>query len=191
MSCPTLDDVSRTVFSKTARSCPGHRETGRHGFDRAARTVGGRRFADNLLKAAAEGAQAVAADVETEGGHAAIGGTQQEHRWLDPPALEVTVRGLAEGRAKGADEVRLRNVGDGRERRNIERLCIRTVHLIPGAQHPPVRLLYGAGQAGSPLMAASAGARSAHGSLPRPMRMLRSCPLPASRTVSPGPALRT
>src|ERR1700731_1114270 len=101
------------------------------------------------------------------------------------------MRGLAERGAERSDEMRLRDVGDAGEGRNIERLRIGAVHRIAGAQHPAVRLLDGAAQEGSPLMAASAAARSSQGSLPRPMRMLRSCPLPASRIVSPGPALRT
>src|SRR2546423_3351624 len=191
MSCPTLDDVARPVFSKTARSCPGHREAGRDGLDRPALAVDGRRLADDLLKAAAEGAQAVEANVEADVRHAAVGRPQQEHRPLDPAALKVAVWSLAEGRAKGSDEVRLRDVGDLSEGGHVEGLGVGTVHGITGAQHPSIRLLRGAAHAGIPRMAASAAARSSHGCLPRPMRMLRSWPLPASRMVSPGPALRT
>src|SRR6267143_6257968 len=191
MSCPTLDDVARPVFSKTARSCPGHREARWDGQDRSASAVGGWRLADDLLKAAAEGAQAVEAEIEADVRHAAIGRPQQEHRPLDPSALQVAVRSLAEGRAKGSDEMRLRDVRDLREGRDVEWLGVGTIHGITGAQHPSIRLLRGAAHAGIPRMAASAAARSSHGCLPRPMRMLRSWPLPASRIVSPGPALRT
>src|SRR6267143_1776227 len=60
-----------------------------------------------------------------------------------------------------------------------------------GAEHPAVDLLGSAAHDESPRIAASAAARSSQGSLPRPMRMLRSCPLPASRIVSPGRARRT
>src|SRR5438132_6413741 len=112
MSCPTLDDVARPVFSKTARSCPGHGEAGRDGLDRSALAVDGWRLADDLLKAAAEGTQAVEANVEADVRHAAVGRPQQEHRPLDPAPLEVAVRSLAEGRAKGSDEVRLRDIRD-------------------------------------------------------------------------------
>src|SRR5438445_9330676 len=191
MSCPTLDDVSRPVFSKTARSCPGHGEARRDGLDRSALAVDGWRFADDLLKAAAEGAQAVEADVEADVRHAAVGRAQQEHRPLDPAALKVAVRSLAEGRAKGSDEMRLRGVRDLRQSRDVEWLGVGTIHGITGAQHPSIRLLRGAAHAGSPRMAASAAARSSHGCLPRPMRILRSWPFPAKRMVSPGPAFRT
>src|SRR5256885_4544557 len=191
MSCPTLDDVARPVFSKTARSCPGHREAGRDGLDRPALAVDGRRLADDLLKAAAEGSQAVEANVEAGVRYAAVGRPQQEHRPLDPAALKVAVWRFAEGRAKGSDEVRLRDVRDLGEGGHVEGLGVGTVHGITGAQHPAIRLLRGAAHAGIPRMAASAAARSSHGCLPRPLRMLRSWPLPASRIVSPALALRT
>src|SRR2546423_13663055 len=117
MSCPTLDDVARPVFSKTARSCPGHGEAGRDGLDRSALAVDGWRLADDLLKAAAEGTQAVEANVEADVRHPAVGRPQQEHRPLDPAPPEVAVRSPPEGRAKGSDEVRLRGIrglGHGR-----------------------------------------------------------------------------
>src|SRR5436853_3840591 len=104
MSHLRLDDASRLGFSKTARSCPGHRETVRHGHDRAALAVGRRRLANDCLKTAAERAQAVEAHVEADVGHASIGGTQQEHRPLDPAALEIAVWRLAKSRAKGPNE---------------------------------------------------------------------------------------
>src|SRR5438132_1820264 len=191
MSYLRLDDVSCLGFSKTARSCPGHREAVRHGHNRAAIAVGSRRLADDRLKTAAERAQAVEAHLEANVGHASIGGTQQEHRPLDPTALEIAVWRLAKGRAKGPNEMRFRDVGDTGERRQVERLRVRPVHRIAGTEHPAVGLLLGAAHPGSPRMAASAAARSSHGSLPRPTRMLRSCPLPASRMVSPGRARRT
>src|ERR1700730_5648792 len=104
MSCPTLDDVSRAVFSKTARSCPGHREAVWDRFDRAALTIGGWRLAEDFLKNAAERAQAVETKAEEEDGQPSIGRPQQEHCPLDPAALEVAVRRLAERRAKRSDE---------------------------------------------------------------------------------------
>ena len=111
-------------FSKTARSRPGHREAGRHGGD-----VGrgrGRRVGDSptiVAERAAERAEAAEADVEADVGDAAVGLAQQEHRPLDPPALQVAVRRLAEGRPEGADEVRLGDVRDPRQRRDVERLA--------------------------------------------------------------------
>src|SRR6202022_2668474 len=124
MSCPTLDDVSRAVFSKTARSCPGHREAVWDRFDRAALTIGGWRLADDCLKTAAERAQAVEANVEADVGHAAIGRPQQEHCPLAPAALEVAVRRLAERRAKRSDEMRLRDIRDRRQRGHVEWLRV-------------------------------------------------------------------
>src|ERR1700730_10152488 len=118
--------------------------------------------------------QAVEAYVEAEVGHAAIGRTQQEHCPLDSAALKIAVRCLTERRAKRSDEVRLRDIGDLRKGGYVEWLGIGAVHCIAGAQHPAVGFLDGAAHAGSPRMAASAAARSSHGSLPRPMRMLRS-----------------
>src|SRR5881396_435941 len=94
-------------FSKTARPGPGHGEARRHGFDDGALTVGSGRFADDLAEGAAEGAEAVEADIEADVGHAAVGLAQQEHGALDAPALEVAVGSLAEGGVEGADEVRL------------------------------------------------------------------------------------
>src|ERR1700737_2393516 len=135
MSCPTLDDVSGPVFSKTARSCPGHCEAGRDRFDRAALAVGGRRLADDLLKTAAERAQAVESYVKADVRHAAVGRPQEEHGSLDPPALEVAVRGFTEGRPKRSDEVRRGDIRDLRESRHVEWLSIGAVHRIAGAQH--------------------------------------------------------
>src|SRR5438270_1229293 len=140
MSCPTLDDVARPVFSKTARSCPGHREAVWDGFDRPALTVCRRRLANDVAKAPAERAQAVEADVEADVHDAAVGRPQQEHRPLDPAALQVAVRRLAEGRAKSSDEMRLRDVRDLGEGRDVEWLGVGTVHGITSAQHPSIRL---------------------------------------------------
>src|SRR5437879_5511086 len=141
MSGSTLNDIARAVFSKTARSRPGQGEAGWAGGDRSALPRFGRRLTDDLPKAAAEAAQAVEADVEADVGHAAVGRAQEEHRALDPPTLQITVRGLAEGGSESPDEVRLRDIGDLRESVDIERFCVGSVHRIPGAQHPPVGLL--------------------------------------------------
>ena len=71
----------------------------------------------------------------------AVGLAQQLHRALDPAALKVAVRRLAERRAELAAEVRGRDVGDARERRNVERLRKRTVHRVASPQHPAVAIL--------------------------------------------------
>src|SRR3712207_310032 len=108
----TLVQVARRGFSETARSRVGHREARGDGPDRPAAAVARGRFADDVAERAAERPEAREADVEADVGDAAVGGPQQEHGALDAPALEVAVRRLAEGRAGGADEVRLRGVGE-------------------------------------------------------------------------------
>ena len=51
------------------------------------------------------------------------------------------MRRLAERRAEGPDEVRLRHVRDPGERGDVERLGELPVHRVAGAQHPAVLLL--------------------------------------------------
>src|SRR5262245_36720492 len=113
---------ARPRFSKTARASPRHHEAGRHRRHLSLLPEAGRRLADDLVERAAECAQAAEADVEADIGDAAIGRSQQEHRALDAPALQVAVRCLTEGVAEGANEVRLRDLGDLREMRDAERL---------------------------------------------------------------------
>src|ERR1700720_2240588 len=112
MSYLKLDDDFRLGFSKTARSCPGHREAVRDRHDWSALPIGGRRLADDCLKTTAEGAQAVEAHVEADVGDAAIGRPQQEHRPLNATALEIAVWCLTERRAKRTDEMCLRDIRD-------------------------------------------------------------------------------
>src|SRR3954447_16800014 len=137
----TLVDARLECFSKTARSRPRHREAVRNGLDVGSPAVLGRRLADYGPERAAEGAEAREADVEADLGHAALGLPQEEHRPLDAPALKVTVRRLAERGAEGADEVRLRHVGDTRERRDVERLRVAAVHRVSCAEQAAVGLL--------------------------------------------------
>src|SRR3984893_19427577 len=144
MSYLRLDDVFRRGFSKTARSCPGHREAVRDSHDWSALTVGGRRLADDRLKTTAESAQAVEAYVEADVGDTAIGRPQQEHRPLNATALEIAVWCLTEGRAKRSDEMCLRQIRDLSEGRHVERPGVGTVHGVTGAKHPAIRLLLGA-----------------------------------------------
>src|SRR4029077_16361818 len=157
---PTLAALSAAVFSETARSRPRHREAGgnRARRRRAAPAIGERRLADDLAERAAERAEAGEADVEADVGDAAVALAQEEHRAFDPAALEVAMRGLAERRAEGPDEVRLGDVGDPGQRGDVERLGIAAVHRVARAEHPAVPLLGGAAHGGSP---AKAGALSA------------------------------
>ena len=109
-----------------------------------------RRLAHDVAEGAAEGAQAGEADGHADVGDRAVGRAQQRHRALDPAALQVAVRGLAERRPEGPDEVRLRHVRDPRQRRDVERVGELPVHRVAGAQHPAVLLLglaaHGAGR---------------------------------------------
>ena len=106
-----------------------------------ARAVVRRRLADDLAERAAEGAQAVEADVEADVGDAAVGLAQQEHRALDPPPLQVAVRRLPEDGAEAAAEVRLGDVGHRGDGANVERLGVGAVHGVAGAQQAPVQVL--------------------------------------------------
>src|ERR1700680_1903234 len=140
---PMLGSVACPGFSKTARSHPAHREASRHSHHASALAIRDRRLADDVAEGAAEGAQAVEADVEANVSDASLGLAQQEHRALDAAALQVAVRRLAERRAKGSDEVRFRHVGDAREHGDVERIRVGTVHRIAGAKHSTVDLLAG------------------------------------------------
>src|SRR5262245_8871244 len=133
-----------TRFSKTARSRPRLREAGGHRAQICRPlAVRRRRLADDLVKRAAERAEAGEADVQADVAHAALGLAQHEHRTLHPPALEITMGCLTEGGAKGPDEVRLGDVGDPRERLDVERLREVAVHCIARSQHAAVGLLNG------------------------------------------------
>src|SRR5437899_5928965 len=120
---PMLGAVRGPGFSKTARSHVGHREACRHRLHLRALPILARRHADDLSKSAAEGAQAREADVEADVSDGALGLGQLEHRPLDPPALKVSVRGLAERPAEGPYEMSLRHVRHLSEVCDVERLC--------------------------------------------------------------------
>src|SRR6266576_2941042 len=91
-------------LSETARSRPGLRETGRNGAQVCGLpAISGRRLADDASEGAAERAKAGEADVEADLTHTALGLPQQEHRALYAAALQIAVRRLAEGGAKGSD----------------------------------------------------------------------------------------
>src|SRR6266487_967575 len=100
-------------FSKTARSRPRLREAGWDGSEVGGPPpIGGRRLADDVGEGPAERPEAREAHVEADLGHAAVGLPEHEHRALDPAALQVAMRRLAEGGAKGPDEVGLGDVSD-------------------------------------------------------------------------------
>jgi hypothetical protein len=52
--------------------------------------------------------------------------------------LEITMRRLAERGAEAPDEVRLGDVDDPCEGRDVERLCVGAIHHVPGAEQPAI-----------------------------------------------------
>src|SRR5437588_1673043 len=99
----TLDRAGRARFSKAALSGgsrPGHCEARRHEQPRArtfeAGAIRGRRLADDVAERAAEGAEALEADVEADLGHGVARLAQTLHGALHAPPLQITVRRLTE-----------------------------------------------------------------------------------------------
>src|SRR5262245_11144078 len=91
----------RRRFSETARSRPRSREARGNGSEVGRLPpVRARRLADDLGERPAERSHAREADVEADLRDAALALAEQEHRALDPPALQVPVRRLAERRAE-------------------------------------------------------------------------------------------
>jgi hypothetical protein len=90
----------------------------------------------------AECAQTAETHVEANVRYTPIRGTQEKHRALDAPALEIAMRRLAERRAEGADEVRLGYVPDPRKFWNAKRFRKRAIHGVPCAQHSAIGLFY-------------------------------------------------
>src|SRR5437773_12543103 len=111
---PMLSAALLPGFSKTARSCPAHREAVWHRKDVAPCPVVRGRLADDVAKRAAESSKAPEPDVKADVGHGAVGLPQQEHGALDLPALQVAVGRLCKGRPEAGGGMRLRN---GRQRR--------------------------------------------------------------------------
>jgi hypothetical protein len=147
----TLRSERRSRFSKTAQlrrlfgSDPwAHRrklDAVRRDDGSVSHPIARWRFTNDPGEGAAEGAEACEADIEADIGHASLGLAEQEHRALDPPSLEVPMRRLAENAAEAAAEVRGRDMGHGGHRADVERLGVRTVHRVAGAQQTPVQIL--------------------------------------------------
>src|ERR1700694_1723147 len=98
-------------FSKTARSHPCHGETRGHGSNRAAPSMRRGSLADDVSESAAEGAQAAEPHVKKNVGDIEIAPSQQIHRPLHPPALQVAVRCLAESGPESSDEMGFGHAG--------------------------------------------------------------------------------
>jgi hypothetical protein len=97
------------------------------------------------MEGPAECAQAAETDVEANVRYAPIRGTQEKHRALHAPALEIAVRSLAERCAEGADEVGLGYFGNPRKVWNAERFGKCAIHGIPRPQHPAIALFHRSG----------------------------------------------
>ena len=131
----------RLRFSKTARSCPCHRETGWDGKRGRVESIFNRRFMNDFVKCPAECPETCEADVEADVSDAAVGFAQQEHRSLDTAPLKVAVRRLIEGGSEGSDEMRLGDAGKAGQSRDVERISVSAVHRITGAKHPAIDFL--------------------------------------------------
>jgi hypothetical protein len=145
----TLVARARPGFSQSARwtveprrHAAGHaRAHGRPGRRHGALAVGGRRCPDDVLERAAERAEAREADVEADLAHGPVGLAQERHRPLDPPALQVAVRRLAERRAEAADEVCAREVHRASQGLDVERIGVPAVHRVAGAQQATIHVV--------------------------------------------------
>src|SRR5699024_5791322 len=100
----------------------------------ATSSVGRWRFADDVVEGTAERAQTGEPDIQADVGHAALRRAEQEHRPLDPTALEIAVRCLAERGTKGPDEMGFGHVDQARERRDVQWLREGAVHRVPGSK---------------------------------------------------------
>src|SRR6476620_8934580 len=128
----TLVAPARLGIRKTALPRPHQREAaGDHRRRGAAVAVAvrGRRLAHDVLEGGREPADALEADVERDLRDGLIGLAQQVGGALDPAALQVAVRGLAELELEGADEVRVRGERGAGQRRNVERFGVMAVDL--------------------------------------------------------------
>jgi hypothetical protein len=94
------------------------------------------------MEGPAECAEAAETDVEANIRYAPIRSTQEKHSALDAPALEITMRRLAERRAESADEVRFGYFRNSGEPLNAERLRKRAIHCISRPQHPTIALFH-------------------------------------------------
>ena len=139
----TLGPPRPTRFSKTARSCPPHGETGRNRLERPTLAIHTGRLPHDPVERAAERTQTGEPHVEADVGDVAVGPAEQVHRPFDATTLQVTVGCLSEGRSERTDEVSRGQVGDGGECRDVEMPAIRAVHGVAGSQQPAVQLLDG------------------------------------------------
>src|SRR5215210_2331481 len=96
---PRHDDAGRDVSRGAGAGAPGV-------------AVGRGRHPEHAAERAAEGAEAREPHLEADLRHGPLGLAQQRHRALEPAALQVTVRRLAERPLERPDEVPLGRQGD-------------------------------------------------------------------------------
>jgi hypothetical protein len=80
------------------------------------------------LESPAECAQTIETDLETNIGYDSVCGAHKKHCALDPPVLQVVVRGLAKRRTECAHKMRFRHLCDARESLDAERLIKRVIY---------------------------------------------------------------
>jgi hypothetical protein len=102
--------------------------------------IGARRLADDLPERSAERPQASETDSKADVGDSAVSLTQQKHRALDPPPLQIAMGHLAEDRAEAAAEVGRRDVGHRSHGAHVERPGIVAIHRVSGTQQAPIEI---------------------------------------------------
>src|ERR1700719_2754887 len=133
--------AQRPGLSKTAGSRPCHRDAGRRGYDLGTRSIRQRRLANDVMERAAESAQARETNLHADVGHRSLRFAQHEHGALDPAALQVAMRRLAERSTKGPDVMSFRDVGNLGQAGDVETLRVRQIDCVPRAEHAAVDLL--------------------------------------------------
>jgi hypothetical protein len=107
---------------------------------RMGRPVGGRREPEGPAEGRGERPYAAQPDREADVGHGAVGVAQQGSGALHPAGEQVLVRGLAEGPAELAAEVRRGESRRAGERRHVEWLAVAGVDEVLRAQQVPGRM---------------------------------------------------
>jgi hypothetical protein len=135
-----LGSVRSPGFSETARSCPGHDKAGRSLNGLFTLSVFTGCNPDDVSKRPTERSEAGETDVETDVGHGSVRLAEHEHRAFDASSLEISMGRLSKRPLEGSDEVGLGNACDLRKIRDVERVRVRPVDGVSGAQHAAIQL---------------------------------------------------